>query len=51
MLKEAHMQSGVGWNEIDLKLQAKPHLWENLEKVSFPNFVVTTLVVTPSDRK
>jgi hypothetical protein len=46
MLKEARMQSGVGWNDSELKLQAEPHLWENLEKVSFPTLVVTTLVVT-----
>jgi hypothetical protein len=45
------MQSGVGWNDSELKLQAEPHLWENLEKVSFPTLVVTiysTLVVIRS---
>jgi hypothetical protein len=35
MLKEARMQSGVGWDESQFKLQAEPHLWENLEIVSF----------------
>jgi hypothetical protein len=34
MLKEARMQSGVGWDESQFKLQAEPHLWENLEIVS-----------------
>ncbi|XP_071677354.1 uncharacterized protein [Lolium perenne] len=34
MLKEARMQSGVGWDESQFKLQAEPHLWENLE-ISF----------------
>ncbi|CAM0952777.1 unnamed protein product [Alopecurus aequalis] len=30
MLKDARSQSGVGWNESDMKLEAEPHLWENL---------------------
>ncbi|KAM0837501.1 hypothetical protein ACQ4PT_061618 [Festuca glaucescens] len=34
MLKESRMQSGVGWHESQFKLQAEPHLWENLE-ISF----------------
>lgn len=34
MLKEARMQSGVSWDESQFKLQAEPHLWENLE-ISF----------------
>ncbi|KAM0860210.1 hypothetical protein ACQ4PT_046677 [Festuca glaucescens] len=34
MLKDARMQSGFGWDESQFKLQAKPHLWENLE-ISF----------------
>lgn len=34
MLKDARMQSGVGWNQNEFKLQAEPHLWNNLEIVS-----------------
>ncbi|CAM0947740.1 unnamed protein product [Alopecurus aequalis] len=34
MLKYARSQSGVGWSETDYKLQAEPHLWDNLA-VSF----------------
>ena len=34
MLKDARMQSGVGWRESDFTLQADPHLWDNLEIVS-----------------
>ncbi|CAM0909897.1 unnamed protein product [Alopecurus aequalis] len=34
MLKDARSQSGVGWRETDYKLQAEPHLWDNLA-VSF----------------
>ena len=34
MLKDARMQSGVGWRESDFRLQADPHLWDNLEVVS-----------------
>uniref|UniRef100_A0ACD5VR40 Uncharacterized protein n=1 Tax=Avena sativa TaxID=4498 RepID=A0ACD5VR40_AVESA len=30
MLNEARKQSGVGWNESEFKLEAEPHLWENL---------------------
>jgi hypothetical protein len=33
-LHENHVQSGVGWDESQFKLQAEPHLWENLEIVS-----------------
>ena len=35
MLKDARMQSGVGWLESTSKLQAEPHLWDNLEAVSY----------------
>ena len=35
MLKDARMQSGVGWLEKTFKLQAEPHLWDNLEVVSY----------------
>ena len=35
MLKDARSQSGVGWRETDYKLQAEPHLWDNLAVVSY----------------
>ncbi|KAM0866019.1 hypothetical protein ACQ4PT_042901 [Festuca glaucescens] len=31
ILKDALGQSGVGWIESEFKLDAEPHLWENLE--------------------
>jgi hypothetical protein len=34
MLKDARNQSGVGWIDSQSKLDAEPHLWENLETVS-----------------
>ena len=34
-IKDARMQSGVGWNEREFKLEAEPHLWENLGIVSY----------------
>jgi hypothetical protein len=40
MLKEARMQSGIGWNDNEFKLQAEPRLWEIFEIVSFPTLVV-----------
>lgn len=35
MLKDARQQSGVGWEESTFKLQAEPHLWDNLEIVGY----------------
>jgi hypothetical protein len=55
MLKEVRMQSGVGWDESQFKLQAEPHLWENLEivslqfwpiKLNFCSHYYSTVVVT-----
>uniref|UniRef100_A0ACD5U8G5 Uncharacterized protein n=1 Tax=Avena sativa TaxID=4498 RepID=A0ACD5U8G5_AVESA len=35
MLNEARKQSGVGWNKSEFKLEAEPHLWENLAIISY----------------
>jgi hypothetical protein len=34
ILHEHDNQSGVGWIDSQSKLDAEPHLWENLETVS-----------------
>jgi hypothetical protein len=39
MLREARKQNGIGWNEERCMIQAEPHLWDNLEVVSY--FVLT----------
>jgi hypothetical protein len=35
MLKEARMQSGVGWNDTRSMIEAEDALWDNLV-ISFP---------------
>jgi len=44
LLKDARMQSGVGWQESTFKLQAEPHLWENLAIVSYLLIYLSILV-------